>query len=108
MKFNFINSIIFTALVALPLAGLMLHLKIHPSLTYLTYILWFDIVIISLLFLFDKTIFYGFVLNSVFFAVGVIAHLTIIGFSTIPDVLIAIPDFSLGYVLWKLNKEEKK
>ncbi len=107
IKFNFINIILLLAFIALPIAGLMLHLKIHKDLTYLTYILLFDIIIITSFYLFNKTRFYGFVLNTVFFIVGIIAHLTVIGKSTIPDVLLAIPDFSIGCVLWILNMEGK-
>lgn len=105
-KFNFTNCVLFLAFIALPIAGLMLHLKIHPTLTYLTYILWFDIIIISFLYLFDKTIFYGFVLNTTFFIVGVIAHFQVLGINGLGDVLISISDFSLGYILLELNKKE--
>ncbi|MBT4166055.1 hypothetical protein HOE04_03395 [archaeon] len=102
MKFNHINISLLIAFVALPIAGLLLHLKIHPQYTFLNYILLFDIIIITLLYLNKKTIFYGFALNTTFFIVGVIAHLTVAGGWT--DVLIAIPDFSIGYVLWFQNK----
>jgi len=107
IKLNFINIILLLAFISLPVAGLMLHLKIHKDLSYLTYILLFDIIIITSFYLFNKTRFYGFVLNTVFFTTGIIAHLTIIGKSTIPDILLAIPDFSIGCVLWILNMGDK-
>jgi hypothetical protein len=105
MKFNHINLTLLTAFIALPIAGLLLHLKLHSQYTFLTYILLFDIIIITLLYLNKKTIFYGFALNTVFFIVGVIAHLTVAGGWS--DVLIAIPDFSIGYILWIQNLPSK-
>ncbi|MBI3623022.1 hypothetical protein HY212_02995 [Candidatus Pacearchaeota archaeon] len=103
MKFNSLNIFLLIGLVVLPIAGLMLHLRIHADKTYLTWILLFDIVIISLLYLFDKTRFYGFVLNTVFFLVGVIMHLTYVPGGGLSDILLSIPDFSIGYALWYIN-----
>lgn len=104
MKFNLENIFLLIALIALPVAGLMLHLKIHPDYGYLTYILLFDIIIISLFYLFDKTRFTGFVLNSVFFVVGVIMHISYVPGGGISDILLSIPDFSIGFVLWRFNE----
>ncbi|MBT4136184.1 hypothetical protein HOD75_01800 [archaeon] len=107
MKLNTTNIILLIAFIALPIAGLMLHLKLHPDLTFLTYILWFDIIAITLMYLFNKSIFYGFALNSVFFIVGVIMHIMYVPGGGISDILLAIPDFSIGYVLWIQNKIEE-
>jgi len=96
--------ILMIGFVALPIAGLMLHLKLHPDYVWLTYILWFDIIAISLMYLSKKTIFYGFMLNTVFFIVGVIAHATVVPGGGISDILISIPDFSIGYALWSLYR----
>lgn len=104
MKFNFFNTQTLIALIALPLAGLLLHSKIHPEITYLTWILLFDIIIISLLYIFDKTRFYGFILNTTFFVVGVIMHITFLENPAWTDILISMADFSLGYILWIQNK----
>jgi hypothetical protein len=79
----------------------MLHLKIHPTYNYLTYLLLFDVIVISLLYLFEKTRFIGFILNTVFFIVGVIMHITYVPGGGISDILISIPDFSIGYALWR-------
>ena len=106
IKLTYTNLILLIAFVALPVAGLMLHLKLHPDLTYLTWILWFDIIVITLLYLFRKTLIYGFILNTVFFATGVVMHLTYVSGGGISDILLSIPDFSLGYILWGLNKDE--
>lgn len=103
MKFSHINIILLIGLIALPIAGLMLHLKLHADKTYLTWILLFDIIIITLLYLFNNTRFYGFVLNSVFFTVGVIMHIMYVPGGGLSDILLSIPDFSIGYVLWILN-----
>lgn len=104
IKFNINNILMLIAFIALPIAGLMLHLKLHPDLTFLTWILWFDIIIISMLYLWEKTRFYGFALNSMFFIVGVIMHLIYVPSGGISDILLSIPDFSLGYILWVLNR----
>ena len=96
--------ILMAGLIALPIAGTMLHIKIHAKLTYLTYITLFDAVIISLLYLSRKTIFYGFMLNTTLFIVGVIAHFYSVGFKGTSDVLLSIPDFSIGYALWEVYK----
>jgi len=104
IKLNSVNLILLIALIALPIAGLILHLKLHPNYIFLTYILLFDIVIITLLYLFKKSIFYAFILNTVFFLVGVIMHIIYVT-NPISDILLSIPDFGIGYVLWKLNKD---
>ncbi len=105
IKFNFNNFLLLLGLIVLPIAGLMLHLKLHPDYVFLTYILLFNIVIIPLLFIFNKTRFYGFLLNSVSFTLGVIMHGIYIGISGISDILMGIPDFVIGYVLWELNSK---
>ncbi len=94
--------ILMAGLIALPVAALMLHIKLHSDYIWLTWIVLFDAVIISLLFFFRKTIFYGFMLNTTLFITGVIAHLTVAG--GISDVLLAVPDFAIGYALWRLYK----
>jgi len=105
LKLNLNNIFLFVGLIALPIAGLLLHLRLHPDLTFLTWILWFDIIVISLLYLWEKTRFYGFVLNSVFFIVGVIMHAMYVPGGGISDILISIPDFSIGFALWVLNRK---
>ncbi len=104
IKFNLNNIALLIAFVALPVAGLMLHKRLHSELTYLTWILLFDIVVITFLYLSEKTRFYGFILNTVFFIVGVIMHLMYVEGGGISDILLSIPDFSIGFILWKLNE----
>ena len=103
IKFNANNILLLLGLIALPVAGLMLHLRLHPDIVFLTYILIFNIAIIPLLYLFDKTRIYAFLLNSVSFAVGAIMHGIYLGTGGIGDILMGIPDFAIGYVLWRLN-----
>ncbi len=103
IKFNSINILLLLGIIALPVAGLMLHLKLHSDLTFLTYVLLFNIIIIPFLYLFEKTRFYGFILNSVSFVVGVIMHITYVPGGGLSDILLAVPDFAIGYVLWRLN-----
>ena len=103
IKFNLNNVFLLLGLIALPVAGLILHLKLHPDYGFLTYILLFNIVIIPLLYLFDKTRIYAFLLNSVSFAVGAIMHGVYLGMGGISDMLMGVPDFAIGYVLWRLN-----
>lgn len=106
LKLNLNNIFLLIALIALPVAGLLLHLKLHPDLTFLTWILWFDIIVITLLYLWQKTRFYGFALNTTFFVVGVIMHAMYVPGGGITDILISIPDFSIGFALWVLNRKE--
>ena len=103
IKLNSNNVLLLLGLIALPVAGLMLHLKLHSDLVFLTYILIFNIAIIPLLYLFDKTRFYGFALNTVSFVVGVIMHVIYVPGGGLSDILLAVPDFAIGYVLWRLN-----
>ena len=92
--------ILIIALIALPLAATMLHIKLHSEdYPWLVYITAFDAVIITLMYLSKKTMFSAFILNTTLFVVGVIAHLTVAG--GWGDVLMAIPDFAIGYVLWR-------
>jgi len=102
-KFDLIFWVLMAGLIALPLAATMLHIKLHnEDYPWLIYVTLFDTIIISLMYFSRKTIFSAFILNTVFFVVGVIAHLTVAG--GWGDVLMAIPDFSIGYVLWRLYK----
>ena len=103
IKFNANNILLLLGLIALPVAGLMLHLRLHPDIVFLTYILIFNIAIIPFLYLFDKTRIYAFLLNSVSFAVGAVMHGIYLGTGGIGDILMGIPDFAIGYVLWRLN-----
>ena len=92
--------ILMIALIALPLAGTMLHIKLHNTdYPWLVYITAFDVIIISLMYLSRKYMFSAFILNTTLFIAGVIAHLTVAG--GWGDVLLAIPDFAIGYVLWE-------
>ena len=104
IKFDSKNIVLLLGLIALPIAGLMLHLKLHPDYGFLTYVLLFDIIVITLLYLFKKTLFYAFDLNSVFFIIGVIMHIFYVPGVGISDILISISDFSIGYELWRINK----
>lgn len=101
-RFNLLFWILIAGLIALPLGSLLIHLKLHAQYTWLTYLVLFDIIVITALYFSKKTIFYAFILNSVFFIAGVIAHLTVAG--GWGDVLMAIPDFSIGYALWRWYK----
>lgn len=49
--------ILIIALIALPIAGTMLHIKLHKELTWLSYITLFDAVIITLLYFSKKQFF---------------------------------------------------
>ena len=98
IRFDLTFWILIAALIALPLGSLLVHMKLHSQYTWLTYFVLFDIIIISLMYFSKKTIFYAFILNTTFFITGVIAHLTVAG--GIGDVLMAIPDFAIGYALW--------
>ena len=103
IKFNANNVLLLLGLIALPIAGLMLHLRLHPEYGFLTYILIFNIAIIPLLYLFEKTRIYAFLLNSVSFAVGAVMHGVYLGVGGISDILMGVPDFVIGYILWRLN-----
>ena len=103
IKFNSVNILLLLGIIALPVAGLMLHLRLHPEYVFLTYVLLFNIIVIPFLYLFEKTRIYAFLLNSVSFAVGAIMHGAYLGVGGIGDMLMGIPDFAIGYVLWRLN-----
>jgi len=103
-RFDLIFWVLIIALIALPLAATFLHIKLHPDYKWLIYITLFDTIIITLMYFSRKTIFYGFMLNTVFFIVGVIAHFYVLKMGAINDVLMSIPDFSVGYVLWRLYR----
>ena len=104
-RFDFMFWILLIALIALPLAATFLHIRLHnEKYPWLVYITGFDMIVISLLYFSRRTIFYGFMLNTVFFIAGVIARFYALGFGGINDVLISIPDFAVGYALWREYK----
>lgn len=100
---NNLSLALLLGLVALPVAATLLHIKLHPQYVFLTYIALFDAIAITLLYLFRKTIFLGFILNTVLFIAGIIAHLKYVPGGGLTDILLSIPDFSIGYALWSLN-----
>ena len=104
IKLNSLNLIVLAGLFALPISALLLHLRLHPNIAWVTYLVLFDIVVISLLFLFKKTVFLAFMLNSLFFIAGVMAHIIFVS-DAYTDILISIAGFSLGYVLFSLNNK---
>jgi len=95
--------ILMIGFIALPLAATLLHIKLHnEDYPWLVYITAFDVIIISLMYFSRKTIFSGFVLNTTLFVVGIIAHISVLGLeNSISDNLLAIPDFAIGYALWR-------
>lgn len=119
---RYVKSILLTALVAVSLGGLLLHLRIHPPFKNTTHLIpmisgILSIVLVPVLFCFKKTLGYGYVLNGFLAMIGVVlmAHLSIANWpdpatfqsvllkTTLPDILIACGKFFLGKALFDLE-----
>ncbi|MDD5416690.1 MAG: hypothetical protein PHU12_01815 [Candidatus Aenigmarchaeota archaeon] len=96
------------ALFSLAMSGVLLHLKIHPTITWLLPLALFDAIIITLMFYFEKTKIYGFWLNTLFGLVGIIFHLQTSVTGTMSDNAIMLADVLIGYVLLTTEFEKRK
>ena len=81
---KYIRTILLAALIAIALGGFMLHYRIHPIAQNPSFLVPFfsgilSIVVVPLLFLFPKTIGYGYVLNGFLAIIGtvVMAHFSL-------------------------------
>lgn len=109
------------ALVCVSLGGWLLHLKIHPpgrsTVNYIPFITGIvSIIIIPLLFMFKKTVHWGYVLNGMTVILGTVtmAHYSLKNFpetltfkvifiySTLPDIILLFTKFFVGKALFDL------
>jgi len=89
---TYIRSIMLGALITLALGGFMLHFRIHPIAQNPSFLVplcagILSIVVVPLLFLFPKTIAYGYVLNGFLAVVGTIVIATGARFGSLIDTL---------------------
>ncbi|MBU3897047.1 MAG: hypothetical protein KJ697_03905 [Nanoarchaeota archaeon] len=96
------------ALFLLPMSAVLLHLKVHPTITWLLPLALFDAIIITLLFYWDKTKTYGFWANTILGLVGIIFHLQTSVMGTMADNAIMLADMLVGYVLYVTVFEKRK
>ena len=87
------------ALFLLPVSAVFLHMKVHPDITWLLPLAIFDAIVITALYLHDKTRIYGFWLNTLLGVTGVIFHLQYSIMGTLADNAIMISDVLIGYAL---------
>ena len=116
---SYIRSLCIAALVVIALGGLLLHLRIHPYENNPSFLInvvcgIVSVIIIPLLFLFKRTVHYGYVLNGFMVIIGTVtmahfslAHLpapltpaAILLKTTFPDILILWGKFFIGKVLF--------
>ena len=96
------------ALFLLPISAVLLHLKVHPDITWLLPIAIFDAVVITALYLHDKTRIYGFWLNTLLGLTGIIFHLQFSVIGTLADNAIMLSDMLIGYALLMLLTTTKR
>ena len=96
------------ALFLLPMSAVLLHLKIHPDITWLLPLALFDAFIITTLFFWDKTKVYGFWLNTILGIAGIIGHLQFDVIGTLADNAILGADILIGFVLFTTIYDVKK
>ncbi|MBU3904770.1 MAG: hypothetical protein KJ906_01310 [Nanoarchaeota archaeon] len=95
------------ALFLLPMSAVLLHLKVHPDITWLLPLALFDAFVITALYLSDKTRIYGFWLNTLIGLGGVIAHLQYSVVGTMADNAIMLSDIMIGYALLSILGTKK-
>jgi hypothetical protein len=119
---KYIRTILLVALIAMALGGFLLHYRVHPIAQNPSFLVPFfsgilSIVIVPLLFLFPKTIGYGYVLNGFLTLIGTIimAHFsltrwpapatlqTVVFKTLLADILILWGKFFVGKALFELE-----
>jgi hypothetical protein len=117
-----IRLLLFAGLFFVSLGGWMLHVRIHPPLKLAAFYVPFfagllGIAVVSPMFLFRKTLAYGYVINGMLVIIGTITmtHFSLahppedITFRTImlntlfPDIVILFTNFMLGKALFELE-----
>ncbi len=87
------------ALIMLPLSGALIHLKVHPDIQWLLYLTLFDAIVVTGLFVFNKTRIYGFWINTILGLAGVIYHAQFSLVGTLSDTMLIVADVMIGYAL---------
>mgnify|MGYP001597639454 CR=1 FL=1 len=102
MTLKTIKYVLLAGLISMPISAIFIHTKIHSQIPWLIYIGLFDLIIISLLFMSEKTKVYGFWLNAALAIAGIFFHLDYKAYS---DVFLGIADISIGLALYLLPIE---
>ncbi len=105
---NKVQKALLIALFLLPVSAILLHLKVHPDITWLLPIAAFDAVVITALYLHKKTRIYGFWLNTLLGLTGIVAHLQFSLIGTMADNAIMLSDMLIGYALLTLLTKGRK
>lgn len=119
---SYFKSLCLAALVVMGVAGLLLHLRIHPYENNPSFLISVvcgivSVIIVPLLFLFKRTLHYGYVVNGFMVIIGTVtmvhfslAHLpapltpaSIFFKTTFPHILILWGKFLIGKVLFDLE-----
>ena len=108
LKMNKTQISLLIALFLLPISAVLLHLKVHPDIAWLLPIALFDAIIITALYLNNKTRIYGFWLNTLLGLTGIIAHLQFSAIGTLADNAIMLSDMLIGYALLVLLTSKKR
>jgi hypothetical protein len=104
MCFN-LKTTLLIALLLLPLSATLIHAHVHPDVQWVFYFTLFDVIVITALFAFERTKMYGFWLNTIFGAVGLIYHLQTSIIGTLSDQMIIFADLLIGYALISLTQK---
>lgn len=87
------------ALFLIPISGFPLHTKLHADIWWINYIVLFDAVIITGMFYFKKTRFWGFWLNSVVGVTGILMHFGVGIMGTLTELALSVGDLAIGFAL---------
>jgi len=92
---------ILLALFFLPAGAALIHQKIHTAIVWLSWLGWFDAIIVTLMFKSRKTAVFALFLNSIFVIAGVGYHLQFLpgGWA---DIMVSLTDLFLGFAAYRL------
>lgn len=103
------------ALFLMPVAGTLLHQRLHPNLDFLTYITLFDAIIITILFAKKSTTGTAFILNTILAGAGLYHFVMKLDSGIIAsvmyglsDVIFVAIDFFIGLALYRLTQQESQ
>ena len=107
-----IKAALLIALAMLPLAATLIHIGVpYHNITWehwVTYLTLFDVIVVTALFVYEKTKIYGFWINTLLGLAGIVYHAQTSMVGTISDSMIIVADIMIGFALLTYVAKTKK
>ncbi len=107
-KLNKLQITLLIALMLLPLSATLIHSHVHATIEWVFWLTLFDTVIVTVLYVFDKTRIYAFWLNTLIAFAGIVYHAQFNFMGTLSDSLLCVADILIGYALLMVFAKGRK